>query len=83
MKCNAGGNAEKSGKVQVGDVLSRCSATVLKSGKEGEFEAEGYGKRPYDNWETASGAAAVRASADMFDYFVGRSHVAAGASVST
>jgi hypothetical protein len=66
-QCNAGGNAEKSGKVQVGDVLSRCSATVLKSGKEGEFEAEDYGKRPYDNWETASGVAPVRASAQQSD----------------
>ena len=29
----------------------RCSATVLKAGKGGEYEKEGYGQRPYDNWE--------------------------------
>lgn len=34
-----------------GDVLTRCSATVLKTGAEGEFEKEGYGKTPYNNWE--------------------------------
>ena len=28
------------------------SATVLKSGKEGSYEREGYGQRVYDNWET-------------------------------
>lgn len=48
----AGGNADKSGLVQVGDVLSQCSAVVLKAGKEGQYEREGYGQRPYDNWET-------------------------------
>ncbi|KAI3432249.1 hypothetical protein D9Q98_003810 [Chlorella vulgaris] len=46
-----GGNAEKDGRVQAGDVLVKCSATLLKAGKEGEFEREGYGQRPYDNWE--------------------------------
>ena len=25
---------------------------MLKAGKGGEFEKEGYGARPYDNWET-------------------------------
>ncbi|CAK0751030.1 hypothetical protein CVIRNUC_002036 [Coccomyxa viridis] len=45
------GNAEKSGKVQVGDILSRCSATVLKDGREGKYEKEGYGQRLYTNWE--------------------------------
>eukprot|EP00198_Chlamydomonas_reinhardtii_P011323 XP_001700660.1 predicted protein [Chlamydomonas reinhardtii] len=48
----AGGNADKSGAVAVGDILSRCSAVVLKAGKEGRYENEGYGERPYDNWET-------------------------------
>ena len=37
---------------QVGQVLSKCSAVVLKAGKEGQYEQEGYGQRPYDNWET-------------------------------
>ena len=30
---------------------ARCSATVLKDGKEGEYEKEGYGKRLYTNWK--------------------------------
>ncbi|KAK9827235.1 hypothetical protein WJX81_000601 [Elliptochloris bilobata] len=47
-----GGNAAKSGIVRVGDFINRCSATVLKAGKDGEYEREGYGQRPYDNWET-------------------------------
>jgi hypothetical protein len=55
----AGGNAEKDGRVQAGDVLVKCSATLLKAGKEGEFEREGYGQRPYDNWEQVKGAAAA------------------------
>lgn len=38
--------------LQVGDVLDQCSAIVLKAGKEGQYEKEGYGQRPYDNWET-------------------------------
>jgi hypothetical protein len=45
-----GGNAQKAG-VSPGDVLLRVSATLLKSGKEGQFEAEGYGQRPFDNWD--------------------------------
>lgn len=36
---------------QVGDELHQCSAVVLKAGKEGQYEAEGYGQRPYDNWD--------------------------------
>jgi hypothetical protein len=45
-----GGNASAAG-VQPGDVLSEVSAVVLKNdAKSGEFEAEGYGKRPYTNW---------------------------------
>ncbi|PRW61377.1 PDZ domain [Chlorella sorokiniana] len=47
----AGGNAAKDGRVQAGDVLTGCSAVLLKAGKEGENEREGYGQRPYDNWE--------------------------------
>ena len=46
-----GGNAEKAGRVKVGDVVRKCSATVLKAGKEGSYESEGYGQRPYDNWD--------------------------------
>eukprot|EP00197_Chlamydomonas_leiostraca_P008785 CAMPEP_0202865750 /NCGR_PEP_ID=MMETSP1391-20130828/6334_1 /ASSEMBLY_ACC=CAM_ASM_000867 /TAXON_ID=1034604 /ORGANISM="Chlamydomonas leiostraca, Strain SAG 11-49" /LENGTH=166 /DNA_ID=CAMNT_0049545627 /DNA_START=147 /DNA_END=647 /DNA_ORIENTATION=+ len=46
-----GGIADKTGKVQVGDVLSKCSAVVLKSGKEGEYEREGYGQTLYTNWD--------------------------------
>jgi ferredoxin len=45
-----GGNAAKAG-VAVGDVLLRCSATVLKDGKEGAFEKEGYGARPFTNFD--------------------------------
>lgn len=40
-----GGNAAKDGQVQVGDVLTKCSAVLLKAGKEGEYEREGYGQR--------------------------------------
>ena len=29
----------------------RCSATVLKDGREGKYEKEGYGQRLYTNWE--------------------------------
>ncbi len=48
-----GGNADKlGGRIRAGDQLVACSATVLKAGKEGEFEREGYGQRPYDNFET-------------------------------
>ena len=47
-----GGNADRlSGRIRAGDQLVACSATVLKAGKEGEFEREGYGQRPYDNFE--------------------------------
>lgn len=46
-----GGNAAKDGRLRVGDTLTKCSATLLKAGKEGEFEREGYGQRPYDNWQ--------------------------------
>jgi hypothetical protein len=45
-----GSNAERAG-VQVGDEVAQCSAIVLKTGKEGEYEKEGYGQRPYENWE--------------------------------
>ncbi len=31
--------------------LCRCSATVLKDGREGKYEKEGYGQRLYTNWE--------------------------------
>lgn len=41
----ADGNAAKDGRVQVGDVLTKCSAVLLKAGKEGEYEREGYGQR--------------------------------------
>jgi hypothetical protein len=47
-----GGNADQEGSVQVGDVLSGCSGVTLKEAKlSGSFEKEGYGQRPYDNWE--------------------------------
>ncbi|GIL93040.1 hypothetical protein Vretimale_19077 [Volvox reticuliferus] len=46
-----GGAAARTGRVLPGDILSKCSAVVLKAGKEGLYEAEGYGQRPYDNWE--------------------------------
>lgn len=46
-----GGNADKAGRIKVGDVVRKCSATVLKAGKEGAYESEGYGQRPYDNWD--------------------------------
>lgn len=36
--------------LQVGDILIRCSATVLKKGMEGKYEKEGYGDTPYTNW---------------------------------
>lgn len=35
----------------MGDKLIRCSATVLKSGNDYVSAKEGYGDRPYDNWE--------------------------------
>lgn len=48
----AGGNADATGLVKVGDVVSKTSAIVLKSGREGRYQQEGYGQRVYDNWET-------------------------------
>ena len=45
-----GGHADAAG-LRPGDVLVACSAVQLKAGKEGEFEREGYGRRPYDNFE--------------------------------
>jgi PDZ domain len=45
-----GGNAEKAG-VQPGDIIVEVSAYVLKQGMEGQYENEGYGQRPYTNWE--------------------------------
>lgn len=48
-----GSNADKNGQVSVGDILVGCSGVVLKEAKlSGSFEKEGYGQRPYDNWET-------------------------------
>lgn len=46
-----GGHADMSGEVRVGDIISACSAVVLKSGSEGKYESEGYGQRPYDDWD--------------------------------
>ena len=44
-------HAEKAG-IKVGDILVECSSVVLKSdAKSGEYENEGYGARPYNNWE--------------------------------
>ena len=34
----------------MGDFLSRCSAVILKDGSEGEFQSEGYGSRPFTNF---------------------------------
>lgn len=48
-----GSNADESGLISVGDILVGCSGVVLKEAKlSGSFEKEGYGQRPYDNWET-------------------------------
>ena len=47
-----GGNADAVGGIAVGDVLVGCSAVTLKESKmSGSFEKEGYGARPYDNWQ--------------------------------
>ena len=46
-----GSNAEKTGVIEVGDVVVKTSATVLKSGKDGKMQV-GHGDRLYDNWET-------------------------------
>lgn len=40
----AGGNADKDGRVRAGDVLTQCSATLLKSGKDGSMQ-HGHGDR--------------------------------------
>lgn len=37
--------------LQVGDVIMEVSAVTLKAGKVGEYESEGYGQRPFDNFE--------------------------------
>lgn len=48
----AGGHADDIGAIQVGDVLTGCSGVTLKEAKlSGSFEKEGYGARPYDNWQ--------------------------------
>lgn len=48
----SGGNAARDGRVAVGDVLTGCQAVTLKEAKmSGSFDKEGYGARPYDNWE--------------------------------
>lgn len=47
----AGGHADQDGSVRAGDLLTRCSATVLKAGTEGEYSQKGHGGRPYDNFE--------------------------------
>ena len=39
------------GGVQVGDIITEVSAVTLKAGTEGEYEAEGYGHVPFDNFE--------------------------------
>lgn len=44
-----GGNADKLGRIAVGDVLVGCSAVTLKEGSD-KLEKEGYGARPYVNW---------------------------------
>merc|ERR1711966_221412 len=50
VQVNEGSNAEKAG-VQVGELLVACSAATLKAGKEGAYANQGYGGRPFDNWE--------------------------------
>eukprot|EP00961_Rhodomonas_salina_P169203 2280035-Rhodomonas_salina.3 len=47
---NEGSNAAKAG-VKVGELLVACSAATLKAGKEGAYANQGYGGRPFDNWE--------------------------------
>mmetsp|Transcript_2501 Transcript_2501/g.6400 ORF Transcript_2501/g.6400 Transcript_2501/m.6400 type:complete len:174 (+) Transcript_2501:86-607(+) len=46
-----GGQADKTGMIQTGDVLIRCSAMLLKDGTEDKLQKEGYGQRLYNNWE--------------------------------
>jgi hypothetical protein len=38
-------------RAQVGDILLEVSAVTLKAGTEGQYENEGYGQRPFDNFE--------------------------------
>lgn len=47
-----GGHADKTGQIQVGDILAKCSAVVLKEGAENKYDTEGYGEKLYTNWET-------------------------------
>lgn len=47
-----GGPADRQG-IQKGDVLTQCSAVVLKAGKEGAYEENGYGEVVYDNWKVS------------------------------
>lgn len=47
-----GGRAEKAG-VQVGDILLEVSAVTLVAGKEGQYAQNGYGDRPFDNFNRA------------------------------
>lgn len=46
---SSGGNADISGKIKVGDYLTKCSAVVFKEGKSSNNE--GYSKRLYTDWE--------------------------------
>lgn len=48
-----GGPADRQG-IQKGDVLTQCSAVVLKAGKEGAYEENGYGEVVYDNWKVSA-----------------------------
>mmetsp|Transcript_20182 Transcript_20182/g.59914 ORF Transcript_20182/g.59914 Transcript_20182/m.59914 type:complete len:188 (-) Transcript_20182:751-1314(-) len=45
----AGGEADKTGKVMVGDVLAACSAVTFKDGQSGDNA--GHGDRLFDKWE--------------------------------
>jgi S1-C subfamily serine protease len=47
-----GGNAASTGQVRVGDVVSKTSATVLKSSSQESYGKAGHGDRLYDSWET-------------------------------
>lgn len=44
-----GGRAERAG-VQVGDIVLEVSAVTLTAGKEGLYAQNGYGDRPFDNF---------------------------------
>jgi S1-C subfamily serine protease len=48
----ADGNAAATGLVRVGDILTRTSATVLKSSDKDTYGKQGHGDRLYDSWET-------------------------------